>query len=151
MNKVLKFFFFLHNLINSKNRFIRNFSFVFMIPYRIINLLYGSTISPGTKFNGPLILPHGFHGVFTSKNAVIGSNVTIFHQVTIGSILSEGSKNIGSPVIGDNVLIGVGAKVLGNVKVGHHVRIGANSVVVNDVPDYSTVIGVPAIIINKKL
>mgnify|MGYP006116452057 FL=1 len=65
--------------------------------------------------------------------------------------MSEGSKNIGSPVIGDNVLIGVGAKVLGNVKVGHHVRIGANSVVVNDVPDYSTVIGVPAIIINKKL
>lgn len=149
MNKTLKFFFLLHTLINSNNRFIRNFNFVFMIPYRIINLLYGATISPGTEFNGALILPHGRHGIFTSKNAVIGKNVTIFHQVTIGSIMSEGSKKMGSSIIGNNVLIGVGAKILGNVKVGNNVKIGANSVVLSDVPDNATVVCIPAKVINN--
>ena len=122
-----------------------------MIPYRIINIFYGATISPITKFKWTPILPHGLHGIFTSKMAIIGENVTIYRQVTIGSILTVGSKKIGAPTIGNNVIIGVGAKILGNITVGNNVSIGANSVVVNDIPDNSRVVVVPCRVIEKKL
>jgi serine O-acetyltransferase len=123
------------------------FSAFLLIPYRLINLIYGSTIPTKTKFSGIPILPHGFHGVFISQNAVIGKNVTIFHQVTIGSIQTEGSKYLGSPTIGNDVIIGVGAKILGGIKIGNNVKIGANSVVVENIPDNAVVVGVPGKII----
>jgi serine O-acetyltransferase len=121
-----------------------------MIPYKLINLVYGATIPVSTKFKGIPNLPHGLHGVFMSNKASVGRNVTIYHQVTIGSILTSGSKNQGAPCIGDNVFIGVGAKVLGGISVGKNVRIGANSVVVDDIPDNSVVVGVPGKIIKNK-
>jgi len=118
-----------------------------IVPYKFINLVYGSTIPLKTRFAGIPILPHGFHGVFISQNAVIGKNVTIFHQVTIGSIQTEDSKHPGSPTIGNNVIIGVGAKILGGITIGNNVKIGANSVVVKDIPDNAVVVGVPGKII----
>lgn len=78
-------------------------------------------------------MPHGLYGIIVSHNAVIGSNCTIFHQVTIG----EGKD--GAPVIGDEVLIGAGAKIIGNVKIGANSKIGVNAVVVHDVPENSIV------------
>lgn len=95
---------------------------------------FGTHLDKSAEFKSPPNLPHGIRGIFISHNAVIGTNVTIFHQVTIG----EG--NGGAPVIGDNVLIGAGAKILGGIKVGNNVRIGANCVVVDSVPDGATVV-----------
>lgn len=101
---------------------------------------YNAYIPLSVKFSDKPSFPHDINGVFISKGAVIGKNCTIFHQVTIGSVTSKGSKHIGSPVIGDNVIIGAGAKVIGNVHIGNNVRIGANCVVTNDVPDNATVV-----------
>lgn len=146
---IIKFFFLLRKLLKSNNILIKLLKPFFLIPYKIINLIYGATVPINTVFHGTPILPHGFHGVFFSNKAVIGKNVTIYHQVTVGSIYTEGSKKIGAPIIGDNVFIGVGAKVLGGIKVGDNVKIGANSVVVSDVPDNCVVVGVPGVIIKK--
>ncbi len=84
--------------------------------------------------------PHGISGVFISLSATIGKGCTIFHQVTIGSNTLDSSKNCGAPKIGDNVYIGCGAKIIGGITIGNNVRIGANCVVVEDVPDNSTVV-----------
>ncbi|HEY0222614.1 MAG TPA: serine acetyltransferase [Lactovum miscens] len=83
---------------------------------------------------------HGFHGIHISSTASIGSNVTIFQQVTVGD-----EKNL-SPCIGDDVLIGAGAKIIGGVYVGNRVKIGANAVVTKDVPADCTVVGFNRII-----
>ena len=83
------------------------------------------------------------YGIIVSHNAAIGSNCTIFHQVTIG----EGKD--GAPVIGDNVLIGAGAKIIGNVKIGANSKIGVNAVVVHDVPENSIVTAQEGTIVEK--
>lgn len=81
-------------------------------------------------FKGKPTMPHGFHGVHISRNAVIGNNVTIFQNVTITNA-----------VVGDNCFIGAGAILVGNITAGDNVRIGAGTVVVEDVPDNCTVVG----------
>ena len=99
----------------------------------------------GAEFASVPRLPHGLNGIIVSHNAVIGKNCTIFHQVTIG----EG--RCGAPVIGDNVLIGAGAKVIGGIRIGSNVRIGAGCVVMQDVPDNTTVIPAePRLILRKE-
>ena len=144
---IIKLFFKLHKLLNSKILSANFFPFILMIPYRIINIIYGSTVPINTIFDGVPILPHGLHGVFISKNAIIGKNVTILHQVTIGSIDTMNSKHPGSHRIGNNVYIGAGAKILGGIRIRNNVKIGANAVVVSDIPDNSVVVGVPGKII----
>ena len=99
--------------------------------------LYGSYIGLGATFDERPVFPHSFIGVFISSQAHIGKNVVIFQQVTIGSNTTIGSKNQGSPTIGDNVYIGAGAKIIGNCKIGNNCRIGANCIVTKDVPDNS--------------
>ena len=80
-----------------------------------------------------------------SHNAIIGENVTIFHQVTIG----EGKG--GAPIIGNGVLIGAGAKIIGHVKVGDGAKIGAGCVVYQDIPENAVVVtGEPKIILRNK-
>ena len=103
----------------------------------------GTHLNKSARFSSPPNLPHGLYGIMVSHNAVIGNNVTIFHQVTIG----EG--NGGAPVIGDNVYIGTGAKLIGNIKIGNNVKIGANCVVFMDVPDNCTVVLPKPRVINK--
>lgn len=95
---------------------------------------FGSWIGFGATFESRPILPHGLFGIFISHRAHIGKNVVIFHQVTIGSNMTVGSKRNGAPTIGDNVYIGCGAKIIGALTVGNNARIGANCIVVNDVP-----------------
>ncbi len=105
-----------------------------------------------TKIAGPINFVHGIYGIFISGGAVIGRNCIIFQQVTIGSNMLIDSKGFGSPVIGDNCLIGAGAKIIGNVKIGHNCRIGANAVVTTDLPDNSVyVAGKPVIVKKEKL
>ena len=107
--------------------------------YRTTNK-YHSQIKLETVIKGEPILPHGINGVFISANAIIGENCTIFHHVTIRSNDIETSKAFGAPVIGNNVYIGTGASIIGGVMIGDNVHIGANCIVVEDVPDNSTVV-----------
>ena len=101
------------------------------------NASTGTHRNAGATFLSIPNLPHGLNGIIISHNAIIGKNATIFHQVTIG----EGRG--GAPKIGDNVLIGAGAKVIGGIQIGNNVRISAGCVVMQDIPDNTTVI--PAI------
>lgn len=86
------------------------------------------------KFAGRTYLPHGLNGIIVSNDAVIGKHCHLYHQVTIGG------GNGGSPVIGDNVLIGADAKIIGSVKIGNNVKIGVGCIVTIDVPDNATVV-----------
>lgn len=100
------------------------------------------------------ILPHGLNGIIVSRKCKIGKNVTILHQVTIGTkITTEKSCNeldVLAPVIGDNVYIGAGAKIIGNITIGNNVLIGANAVVTKNVPDNCTAVGNPAVFFKTK-
>ncbi len=89
---------------------------------------------------------HNGLGVVLDYRCVIGENVRIDQEVTIGIRWDEKT----APIIGNNVRIGAGAKVLGSIRVGNNARIGANAVVLTDVPDGATAVGVPARIIHKR-
>lgn len=106
----------------------------------------GIEIHPGAKIGKNLFIDHGY-GVVIGETAVIGDNVVMFHGVTLGGTGKEKGKR--HPTIGNNVFIGSGTKILGNIKIGNNVKIGANSVVLKDIPDNVTVVGIPAKI--KKL
>lgn len=106
----------------------------------------GIEIHPGASIGKSLFIDHGV-GVVIGETAIIGDNVTIFHDVTLGGTGKEKGKR--HPTIGNNVLIGSGAKVLGNIIIGDNVKIGANSVILNDVPDGVTIVGIPGKIVNK--
>ena len=100
----------------------------------------GIEIHPAAQIGRGLFIDHGM-GVVIGETAVIGDNVTLFQGVTLGGTGKERGKR--HPTIGNNVVIGTGAKVLGNITIGNESIIGANAVVIRDVPDHSTVVGVP--------
>ncbi|MBF0494339.1 MAG: serine O-acetyltransferase [Candidatus Omnitrophica bacterium] len=102
--------------------------------------LTGIEIHPGATIGRGLFIDHGM-GVVIGETSVIGDNVTLFQGVTLGGTGKEKGKR--HPTIGNNVVVGAGAKVLGNITIGNDVSIGANAVVLRDVPDNSTVVGVP--------
>jgi len=101
-------------------------------------------IHPGATIGRRVFIDHGV-GVVIGETAIVGNDVIIYQQVTLGGVRS--SKDKRHPTIGDNVVIGAGAKVLGNINVGNGAKIGANSVVVKDVPMLATAVGIPARVI----
>lgn len=86
------------------------------------------------------ILPHGLHGIHISDGAVLGENITILQNVTIGSNTLKESKRNGAPYIGDNVFIGANSSIIGNIHIGNNCRIGANCCVFHDIDDNQTVV-----------
>jgi len=100
----------------------------------------GIEIHPGAKIGRKFFIDHGM-GVVIGETAEIGDNVTIYHGVTLGGVTWNKVKR--HPTIGDNVVIGSGAKILGPFTVGKGARIGSNSVVVKEVPENATVVGIP--------
>lgn len=110
----------------------------------INRFLTGIEIHPGAKIGKGLFIDHG-SGVVIGETTEIGDNVTLYQGVTLGGTGKEKGKR--HPTIGDNVTISVGAKVLGNIKIGNNVKIGGGSVVLKDVPDDCTVVGVPGRIV----
>ena len=98
------------------------------------NASLGTHLGECAYFKSHPNLPHGINGIVVSHRAVIGENVTIFHQVTIG----EGRG--GAPAIGNNVYIGAGAKIIGGIKIGDNVNIGAGCIISIDVPSNCTVV-----------
>jgi serine O-acetyltransferase len=133
---------------NIKIPVIRQLLFIF---YHFINITFARglcncEIYAHCKIGNNLTLLHNGNGVIIHPDAVIGHNVTLYHQVTIGQRERTG----GVPKINNGVIIGAGAKVLGDIVIGENAKIGANAVVLTDVPANSTAVGIPAKIIVKK-
>ncbi|MGI6684290.1 MAG: serine O-acetyltransferase [Bacillota bacterium] len=100
----------------------------------------GIEIHPGASLGEGLFIDHGM-GIVIGETAEIGKNVTLYKGVVLGGTGKEKGKR--HPTIGDNVVISTNATVLGSIKIGNNVKIGAGSVVLKDVPDNCTVVGVP--------
>ena len=104
----------------------------------------GIEIHPGAIIGKGLFIDHGA-GVVTGETAIVGDNVTMFQGVTLGGTGKQKGKR--HPTIGNEVFIGSGAKILGNITIGDHAKIGANAVILKDVPENVTVVGVPGRIV----
>lgn len=115
-----------------------------MLLYWLNRLTFGCDIPCSVMIGKNLSLPHFGLGVVIHPCTVIGNNVKIYQQVTIGARGSDWH-----PVIGDGVLLGAGCKILGSVHIGDKAKVGANSVVLADVPDNATAVGIPAKNIRK--
>ncbi|WP_442602703.1 serine O-acetyltransferase [Paenibacillus sp. KN14-4R] len=106
----------------------------------------GIEIHPGARIGNRLFIDHGM-GVVIGETCEIGDDVVLYQGVTLGGTGKEKGKR--HPTIGNNVVIASGAKVLGSFSVGDHSRIGANSVVLQEVPPMSTVVGIPGKIVKR--
>ena len=104
---------------------------------------HGGYVGPGAVFHGLPSLPHGLHGIFISRYAVIGAHCQIYQNVTIGEV---GHK---APVIGEGCQIGAGAILIGDIRIGNHAKIGAGAVIFCDVPAGCTAVAQPSRIIKK--
>ena len=104
----------------------------------------GIEIHPGAQIGRRLVIDHGM-GIVIGETAVVGDDCLIYHGVTLGGTGKESGKR--HPTIGNNVMIACGAKVLGPFKVGDNARIAANAVVLQEVPDDATAVGIPAKIV----
>jgi len=107
----------------------------------------GIEIHPGAEIGKQFFIDHG-NGVVIGETSIIGNNVLIYQQVTLGGTGKEQGKR--HPTIDDNVIIGAGAKILGNITIGKNTRIGAGSVVTESVPENCTVVGVPGRIVHQQ-
>ncbi|PYQ44858.1 MAG: serine O-acetyltransferase [Acidobacteria bacterium] len=114
---------------------------------QVARFLTGIEIHPGAKIGRRLFIDHGM-GVVIGETTTVGDDVTLYQGVTLGGTGKEHGKR--HPTIEDGVVVGGGAKILGNITIGKNCRIGAGSVVLRNVPDNSTVVGVPAHIIFRE-
>ena len=124
------------------------FDLIARIISQTIRFFTGIEIHPGAKIGKNLFIDHGM-GVVIGETSEIGDNVTIYHNVTLGgsspSIDSERQRHEKRhPTIGNDVVIGSGAQIIGPIKVGNNSRIAAHAVVVKDVPENATMVGIPA-------
>jgi serine O-acetyltransferase len=127
----------------------------FKLPGRFLSsvarFLTAIDIHPGATIGERFFIDHGI-GVVIGETSKIGDDVTIYHDVTLGGV-SPGSDSKGTlrhPQIGNNVIIGAGAQLLGPINVGNNARVGSNAVVVKDVEEGSTVVGIPARAVSEK-
>ena len=128
--------------------YVAGFDLIARVISQTIRFFTGIEIHPGAKIGKNLFIDHGM-GVVIGETSEIGDNVTIYHAVTLGgsspSIDSERQRHEKRhPTIGNDVVIGSGAQVIGPVNIGNGARIAANAVVVKDVPENATMVGIPA-------
>ena len=124
------------------------FDLIARIISQTVRFFTGIEIHPGAKIGKNLFIDHGM-GVVIGETSEIGDNVTIYHAVTLGgsspSIDSERQRHEKRhPTIGNDVVVGSGAQIIGPIKVGSNARIASNAVVVKDVPENATMVGIPA-------
>lgn len=128
-----------HFFSNMKLKFIAR------LISQLARFLTGIEIHPGAKIGKRLFIDHGM-GIVIGETTTIGDNCTIYHGVTLGGTGKDKYKR--HPDLGNNVIVGCGAKVLGPIKIGDNAKIGANAVVLKEVPDNSTVVGIPGKVVN---
>lgn len=145
-----RLYFYLRKVVLNK----KNFKAYRMICLGIIkfiesyhNSYIGITMDEGTEFKSLPIFPHGLNGIVIHHKARIGNRCMIMQQVTIGGTTNENGPI--AAIIGDNCFLGAGCKILGEVKIGNNVKIGANAVVLDDIPDNCTAVGIPARIVKR--
>ena len=114
---------------------------------QVARLFTGIEIHPGAEIGRRFFVDHGM-GVVIGETTIIGDDVTLYQGVTLGGTGKETGKR--HPTLRNNVVVGTGARVLGNIVIGENSRIGAGSVVLRDVPDNSTVVGVPGHIVFRR-
>ena len=131
------------------NHWLWNHGFFFLGRWlsQVARLLTGIEIHPGARVGRRLFIDHGM-GVVIGETAIVGDDVTLYQGVTLGGTGKEHGKR--HPTLEDNVVVGGGAKILGNIIVGKNCRIGAGSVVLRNVPENSTVVGVPGHIVFRE-
>ena len=125
----------------------KNLLFLARLISQIARFLTGIEIHPGATLGAGILIDHGM-GVVIGETAELGDRITIYQGTTLGGTGKEKGKR--HPTVGDNVVIGAGSKVLGNIKIGSNSKIGANSVVINDVPEGATVVGIPGRVVKIK-
>lgn len=109
--------------------------------------LTGIEIHPGATIGRRVFIDHGM-GVVIGETAVIGDDCTLYHGVTLGG--TSWNKGKRHPTLEQGVVIGAGAKVLGPITIGKNAKIGSNAVVVKDVPENATAVGIPARILEEE-
>lgn len=141
----------LHALIMHRIAHKLNYWKIPLIPRIISNIsrfFTGIEIHPAARIGRRFFIDHGM-GVVIGATTIIGDDVLLYQGVTLGGTGNEHGKR--HPTLGDNIVVGSGAKVLGNIEIGSNSRIGAGSVVVDSVPENSTVVGIPGRIVRQKL
>ncbi len=139
----------LHALIMHRIAHKLNYWHLYFIARCISNFsrfMTGIEIHPNARIGRRFFIDHGM-GVVIGETTIIGDDVLLYQGVTLGGTGNEHGKR--HPTLANNVVVGSGAKVLGNIEIGENVRIGAGSVVIDSVPDNSTVVGVPGRIIKQ--
>lgn len=121
--------------------YINKLFFLARLISQISRFFTGIEIHPGAKIGRGLVIDHGME-VVIGETSEIGDNVLLYHGVTLGGTGKDKGKR--HPTVGNNVVIGAGAKVLGPIYIGSNSKIGANSVVLNNVPEGATAVGIPA-------
>ena len=124
-----------YRLMQASRR--RHVSALEMLFNRVNTVFCDCVIGRGAEFGPGFVIIHS-GGVVINGAVRGGANVRLEHQVTIGAEKRQ------SPVLGDGVFVGAGAKILGGVRIGDGAKIGANAVVVTDIPNYATAVGIPA-------
>jgi serine O-acetyltransferase len=109
--------------------------------------LTGIEIHPGASIGRRFFIDHGM-GVVIGETAQIGDDCTLYHGVTLGG--TSWNKGKRHPTLGNGVVVGAGAKILGPIVIGSHAKVGSNAVVVKDVPDGATAVGIPARILDDE-
>src|ERR1051325_8486256 len=132
---------FAHNLWRARLRWLARLTSHFG------RFFTGIEIHPGAKIGRRFFIDHGM-GVVIGETSIVGDDVTLYQGVTLGGTGKEHGKR--HPTIEDSVVIGGGAKILGNIVIGKNCRIGAGSVVLRNVPEHSTVVGVPGHIVFRE-
>lgn len=120
---------------------INKFKFIARFISQIARLFTGIEIHPGAKIGKRLFIDHGM-GVVIGETAEVGDDVLMFHGVTLGGTGNHTGKR--HPTVKNNVMLSSGAKILGPVTIGENSKIGANAVVLKDIPDNATAVGIPA-------
>ncbi len=125
----------------------RRFLLMARLLSQVARFLTGTEIHPGAILGRRFFIDHAL-AVVIGETAIVGDDVTLYQGVTLGGTGKEHGKR--HPTLLNNVVVGSGAKILGNITVGHNCRIGAGSVVLRNVPDDSTVVGVPGHIVLRE-